>query len=873
MSLRRFFRRSEDDADLMHELDLHVAEEIEENIARGMAPPEARRQALVKLGNPERVREDLWKQNTLIFADNLWRDLKYAARTLSRSPGFTMVSLVVMSLGIGANIALFTIVRSVLLKPLPFQEPARLVRLYERGSDNESPFRGIAGGVFAAWKRQSHGFSSLALFGTGLGYSLSEAGGQLPEKVTFGVCSWNLFPTLGVEPALGRGFTASDDQPSANATAILTWGLWKRRFGGDPSVLNRTIHLDGKPYTIVGIMPPWFAYPALDVQLWTPIHHEVPGEEMQALDSHDWVAIGRLTSGVSEAQATSELSLIVRRLRDQHLDDPFISQAANSRPLLKDMVGDVATPLYVLFGATGCLLLIACLNIASLWIARGAARRRELAIRAALGGGRWRLVREHLTENLLLSAASGALGLFTAHASVQWFVRSRQDMTRVEAIHMDGMVVAFALGLVVLCAVFAGVTSLVSLKSEPILNSLRDFSRSHSEGHQRVQLRKWLLSLEVGLTVVLLVATGLLLKSYRQLRFSDLGCATGNVLTMQFSLPDSKYNNSVQRVNFFADLLARVRALPGVDAAGLVRAVPGQGYGGDAGFAIAENPPLPAGQIQAAIVRWADPGYFRTMGIPLARGNIFDDSQRLERANRVVISESFARQYFGNEDPIGKHLLTLGHNSFEIAGIVGDTRFTVSKPPQPTMYFSIYSGEFGSTALVIRSALDLGTLALPTQRIVQQIDPELAAMDILTMNQIIGRDTLDASFDATLLLVFSGLSLLLAAVGLFGVLSYSAAQRTTEMGIRIALGAQRDQVLRRILGEGLRPAVVGLGLGLLASTGVTRLVQSMLYQTRPLDPIVFLWVTATLLLVAAAACVLPAWRTSRLDPMRTLRSD
>jgi len=873
MSWRRWFRRKQEDADLVREIDLHIAEETEENIARGMPPEEARRRAFVKFGNPERVREDLWQQNTSIFIDSLWRDLKYAARTLARAPGFSVVSVLVMTLGIGANVALFTIVHSVLLKPLPFQEPAQLIRVYERGAEDDVENRGIAGGVFSAWQTQSRSFSNFALLGAGLGYSLSEAGGQLPEKVTFGVCSWNLFPTLGVEPALGRGFTAGDDQPSASATAILTWGLWKRRFGGDPSVLNRTIHLDGKPYTIIGVMPSWFAYPDLNVQLWTPIYHEVPGEEMQALDSHDWVAIGRLRSGVTEAQAASELSLVVRRLHDQHLDNPFISKSAYERPLLKDMVGDVETPLYVLFGATSCLLLIACLNIASLWIARGATRRRELAIRAALGGGRWRLLREHLAESLVLSAASGAIALFTAYAAVQWFVSSRQDMTRVEAIHMDGAVVAFALGLVMLCAVFAGFTSSLPIKSKPILDSLRDSSRSHSEGHERIQLRKWLLALEVGLTVVLLVGAGLLLKSYRQLRSSDLGCATDNVLTMQFSLPENNYANSAQRMNFFASLLARVRSLPGVDAAGFVRTVPGQGYGGDAGFAIAENPPLPAGQMQSAIVRWADPGYFQAMGIPLLRGTIFDDSQRLEKANRVVISESFARQYFGGGDPIGKHLLTLGSKSFEISGVVGDTRFVVSKPAQPMMYVSIYSGEFGSTGLVVRSARDVNTLALPIQRLVQQTDPELAVMDILTMNQIIGRDTLDASFDAILLLVFSVLSLLLAAVGLFGVLSYSAARRTTEIGIRIALGAQREQVLRLILSEGLRPAVVGLVLGLLASVGVTRVVQSMLYKTQPLDPIVFLSVTVTLLLVAAVACVWPAWRASRLDPMETLRSD
>jgi len=882
MSWRRFFRRQRSDAELSQEMESYLAEEMDENIARGVPPDKARRRAYVKLGNPQLVRENLWAQNTLAMLDNLWRDLRYAARTLARTPGFSAIAVVVMTLGIGANIAMFSIVQSVLLKPLPFQEPAQLIRIYEQhSSDGRFAHSEVAGGVFDVWRKQSRSFSNLALLGAGFGYSLSESGGQLPEKVTFGMCSWNLFPTLGVEPALGRGFNASDDRPSANATAILTWGLWKRRFGGDPGILNRTIDLDAKPYTVIGVLPSWFTYPEQDVQLWTPIYHEVPSEEMQAPDSHDWQVIGRLKPGATEAQATAELSLIVRRLHDQHLDDPYISYAANSKSLLEDMVGDIKQPLYVLLGATGCLLLIACLNIASLLIARGAARRKELAIRAALGGGRWRLLREHLTESLLLSAASGALGLLAAYSFLRWFVTVRQDMSRVESIAIDGASVAIALGLILVCAVFAGLMSSLSIKSDQILDSLRDASRSHSEGHGRVRLRKWLLSLEVGLTVVLLIGAGLLLKSYARLRSSDLGCATNNVLTMQFSLPDDKYSTLVQRLNFFAGLLERTRALPGVQAAGLVRAVPGQGYGGDAGFVIAEDPPPPAGKMQNAIVRWADPGYFQAMGIPLLRGEGLDDSRRLKQANRILISESFARRYFEGRNPIGKHLLTFGRQSFEIAGVVGDTRYTIAKPPVPMMYFSIYGGGFGSAALVVRSSIrsslrsghDVTNLALPIQRIVQKIDPQLAVMDILTMDEIVGRNTLSASFDATLLLVFAALSLLLAAVGLFGVLSYSAAQRTTEIGIRIALGARRKEVLRLMLSDGLRPALIGLALGLLASAAITRLVKSMLYGTQPLDAAVFAAVTATLLLVAGLACLIPAWRASRLDPMQALRSE
>jgi predicted permease len=872
MSWRRYFRRGRADKELEEEIDAYLAEETDENITRGMSPGEARRQARLKLGNSRRVRESLWQQNTVIFAESIGRDLKYAIRTLRRSPGFTVVTVLVMALGIGAIVALFAIVNSVLLKPLPFNEPARLIRLYEHSSDRP-PYNQVAGGVFGAWKKQSHSFSDLAILDSSLAFSLSESGGQLPEKVAFGVCSSNLFPMLGVQPVLGRSFVASDDQPSATATVMLTWGLWKRRFAGDPAIVNRTIELDAKPYTVIGILPPWFTYPEQDVQLWTPIYHLIPQEEMKALDSHDWGAIGRLKPGVSEAQATAELSLIVRRLHDQHLDNPFISSAASSMPLLEDLTGDIKKPLYLLLAATSCLLLIACLNTANLMISRESVRRRELAIRTALGGGHWRLVREHMTETFVLSLMGGAAGLSVAYAAIRWFVHARQDMSRVESIHLDGAALAFTFGITLFCALCAGLASTLSLKSGQIVKSLADSSRSQGDGRGKTRLRKSLVSVEVALTVVLMIGAGLLLKSYARLRSSDLGCATDNVLTMQLSLPDDKYSKPVQRMSFFTALLKHVRSLPGVRAAGLVRAVPGQGYGGDGGFAIAEHPPLPPSQKQFAMIRWADPNYFQAVGIPLVRGTSFDDGKRLDNADQVVISESFAHEYFGLEYPIGKHLVTLGHHSFQIVGIVGDTRFVVSKPPQPMMYFSIYSGNFGNAALAIRSDRDVISLALPIQKIVQRLDPQLAVLDILTMNQLVSKSILDTTFDATLLLIFAVLSLLLAAVGLFGVLSYVGSQRTTEIGIRIALGSQRDQVLRLMLFDGLLPALFGLGVGLIASLVITHMIQSVLFGTRSIDTTVYVAVAGTLLMVSTLACLLPSWRASRLDPMKALRAE
>ena len=874
--LGALLRRRKPVDDLAEEIRSHLEMEEQENLESGMAPEEAHYAALRRFGNVTLAQERSWEMWGWNSVETLWQDFRYGLRTLYRNPGFTVVAMITLALGIGATTALFTVVRSVLLRPLPFKAPARLIRLYEHSSDDKFPYNTVAGGVFAEWRKQSHGFSDLAILSPYGQYNLSGASGQLPEKVSAAECSWNMFPTLGVEPALGRNFAAEDDRPSAAPSVILSWGLWKRRFGGDPSILNQTIHLDAKSYTVLGVMPAWFAYPDQSTQLWTPIYHEESAEEMQAPDSHDFVVIGRLKSGASETEATAELSVIVRRLHDQHLDDPFISKAANSRPLLEDIVGDIKTPLYILLAATGCLLLIACLNVASLLVARGVARRREFAIRAALGGSRWRLLAGRLTESFLVSAAGAAAGLMLAYAMIQWFVVTRPDMSRVGAIHMDGMVVAFVLGLILVCGIFAGATSSLSIRGNPVLSAIRESSRSHSAGTARVRLRQCLLSLEVGLTVVLLIAAGLLLKSYGRLRSVDLGCATHNVLTLHLGLPEAKYKQAVQRVNFFDALLERVRSLPGVQGAGLVRVVPGEGYGGDSGFAIAEHPPLPQGKGEYAIVRWADPAYFAALGIPLLRGQTFDDNRRPEKMHEVIISQSFVRQYFPGEDPIGKHLVTIGHQSFAIVGIVGDTRFHVANPVQPMMYFPICAPLYGGfvpnyATLAVRSSVDVTSLALPIQRVVQQLDPELAVSDILTMNQVIGKSTLEHRFETTLLMAFAVLSLALAAVGLFGVLSYLVAQRTQEIGIRVALGAQRSDVLRLVVRQGMIPAAIGMGIGIVAALGVTRLLSSLLYGVEPTDPLTFASVLLILAGVAALATYLPARRATKVDPMVALR--
>jgi predicted permease len=861
------------DADLDRELRSGLELEEEEQREGGISPADARYAALRAFGNPTLIREQtrtVWSWNWL---ESAARDLRLSLRTLGRTPGFTVIAILVMALGIGANVALFAVVRGVLLKPLPFHDPDRLVMLYEAGlhEDAASASNLVSGGMYAEWKKQNSSYSSLAL-AQGIRVGLSGSGGQLPEKLKSALFSWDVLRTLGVQPALGRDFMQADDSPAANGTVLLSWGLWKRRFGGDPAILNQTIELDAKPYIVIGVMPAWFDFPDPSTQLWTPVYHDKPEDTMTSFSDHMFRVLGRLKPGVSPAQGVADLSLISQRIHNAHRNDPFVLPSARSRPLLEHVVGEIKKPLYVLLEATCCLLLIGCLNVANLLVARAAAMRKELAIRTALGGGWQRLMRQQLMECLLLSAGGGVLGLLLAFAALQWLTRTRQDLNRVESIHIDAVVVAFTVGIILLCALFSGLIAASSSSGKRMLDALHEASRSVSGGSPRATLRKVLLMIEVGLTVILLIGAGLLLKSYERLRSVDMGCLTQDVIIMHLGLPDARYPTAAQRANFYDTLLERVRALPGVEAAGFVTAAPGQGYALDWPFSIVGHPPLPPGSGLSALSLWADPKYFGAMGIPILRGSTFDSGKRLDAANETIISESFADQYFPGEDPLGKYLRVRGKSAV-IVGIVGDTRYAIGEKPRPIQYYPLDAGVETVGTLVIRSSHGLEQFALPVQRIVSGMDRDLPVSDVLTMNQLLGESTLDQSFNTTLLVAFAALSLVLAAVGLFGVMSYIVAQRTAEIGIRIALGAKRKHVLRKMLLDGMRPAVFGLVVGLAASLEVGRLMRDLLYEIKPLDPAVFVAVAAMLLAVAAIACIVPAWRASRLDPLQALRSE
>jgi predicted permease len=867
-------------ADLERELRSDLELEEEEQRERGLSTEEGRYAALRAFGNPTLIREHtraVWSWNGL---ENLIRDLRISVRTLFRSPGFSLIGVLVMALCIGAATSLFTVARSVLLRPLPFRDQERLVMIYEHFRDPSMNAQGfnynaVAPADYYDWRAQTHGFEDMAAW-RWWQFNLTGERGELPEMVSAGGGSWNLFPLLGVHAVIGRTFTESEDRPDGSAV-MLAWNLFERRFGGDPSIVGRQIHLDGKPYTVVGVLPKWFTYPEAKMQIWVTYASGMPPAVLQHHDFHFSRVVARLKPDVNLASALSQVGAVQYRLHLQNLNAPVAEDVA-SKTLIQDLARDVKKPLILLLCAVACMLLIGCLNVANLMVARSAARQKEIAVRSALGARRITLIREQLLESLLISLAGGVTGALLSLAATKWLASTWRDLPSAQNIHADGVVLALACALVFASALLAGLLPAIASTGKGAIAALQASSRSAAGSRSRTALRKTLLTVEIATTVVLLIAAGLLLKSFWRLRTTDVGCATNNVLTMGYSLPANKYDSPEKMNAFNETLLERVRALPGVRAAALGSRLPGAGAGEDDSFTIPEHPPIaPGAALPDALYRLADPGYFSALQIPLLSGRFFTSDDRDGRPKAIIISRQLAEQYFPGENPQGKHLHVPAKDNadYQIVAVVADTLYQVGQPARATMYFPVLNGESdpGGVTLVLRTASDPLAFSVPVQKKIAELDPELPVSDVLTLQQIIARSLGNASLSASLVLAFAVLSLVLASVGLYGVLSYLTTQRTGEIGVRMALGAERGQVLRLMLGDGLRPALYGLVLGLAASAGAVRLIQSMLYGTRPLDPAIFASVAATLLVVAALACLVPAWRASRIDPMQALRTE
>lgn len=883
MAIATLFHRNTETERLNDELQFHLQQQIAENRAQGMTEDEARSAALRTFGNPTLLRDQARSQWSWNGPEKFLRDLRYGARTLSRSPGFSIIAILVMALGIGATASLFTIVNAVLLKPLPFRDPGRLVMIYEHfraaaGNIGGFNYNAVSAADFNEWRQHSHSFQDMGAWRY-TGFSLTGDRGELPESVAAGAASWNLFSVVGVPMALGRSFTPQEDRIGATHVVILTWTLYQRRFHGDPSLLGKQIRMDTMPYTVVGVLPRWFTYPDPRMQLWVPYASTFTPEIYGHHDFHQSYVVARLRPGTSAAAAVNSVSALQYQMHLANLNAP-VAEDAVTRPMIDDVVHDIKTPLIVLLCAVGCMLLIACLNVSNLLVARGAARRKEVAVRLALGGSRRTLILEQMSESLLICLLGGGLGLLLSIFATQWLALHWQDLPRANGIHVDATVLAFTLGVSLLTACIAGLLPAISSTGKGVFAALQDSSRSASGSTSRALLRRVLLIAEIALTVVLLISAGLLFKSFLYLRGANLGCVTDNVLTMQYALPKKQYDTPAKIIAFHEALVERVRNLPGVEAAGLVSTAPAAGYDGDQVFTIPSRPSTSFQLQDDAITRTANPDYFRTMQIPLIRGRVFTEQERLDRYHYIVISKKFADEFFPNANPIGEEITTPGVDgkldNFQIIGVVGDTLYDVAQPVKATMYFPILAGIPSLTnvaTLVTRTAGNPLALSIPIQKQFAALDPQLPVYLVLTMQQIVSQSTISQNFSATLVLAFAAFSLLLASIGLYGVLSYLVTQRVKEIGIRLALGAQRAQVLRLVLMDGVRPVLLGLLLGLGGGIAAGSMIRSILYGTHPLDPGVFAVVIGCLLLTAVIACVVPAVRASHIEPVRALRTE
>jgi len=793
--------------------------------------------------------------------------MRYALRTLARNGTLSLAATLVLALGIGANSAIFTVVRAVLLAPLSYPDPDRLVRLYERDVVGPTPYNVVSAQNFYDWRDTTRSYASMGFYGE-WGASFSPSDGGLPENVSGAICDSGFFPTLGVQPAQGRIFREEDDRQDASRVIVISSTFARRR----NIALNSAIRLDGEAYTVIGIMPAGFDYPTADTLYWLPVNRMLRPNFKTNRGNHRFSAIARLKPGVSLEHARTELdSIAVRIHRD--FPDTLTGKGANVVPLADRMVSGVRTMLLVLLGAVGCVLLIACVNVGNLLLARAIAARREVAVRIALGASRVRIARQFLTEGVILAAAGAAAGILLANAGTRALISMAGYIPRIDTVRVNAAVLAFTAGIAILTGVGVGLVPALTAARGNLSDAMREGGRGSTAGRRRGWVRDGVIAAQIALSLILLMGAGLMLKSFARLRAVEPGFNPDRLLTLHFSLPAQRYKTPVQIAGFYRDVLDKVRATPAVQSACLITVPPLGGHFMDNVFTIDGRAPLPPGQFIDAVVREADPDYFRCAGIPLKRGRGFTPAEWLTAADKAVITEGMAAAFFPNEDPIGKRIRTSRTQSYEIVGIVGDTRQKLAAEPEPMMYFPLFAGDTPYATLMVRAAGDPNLLSLPVQKQMRAMDADLPAVTVKTMDEVLWGSTQQNRFGLTLIALFAVLAVVLAAVGLYGVLAYSVGQRANELGIRIALGAQAPTITRLVVWQGFRPAIAGIVAGIAGAFATTRLLQTMLFDVKPGDPLVAASVVVLLTTVTLIASAVPAWRASRIDPAITLRAE
>jgi putative ABC transport system permease protein len=796
--------------------------------------------------------------------NDLLQDLRYGARILLKKPGFTLIAVLTLALGIGANTAIFSLVNAVLLRSLPFAEPERLVWTWGEFSGGNRA--STSPPDFLDYRAQSLAFEELAAMYF-KSFNLTDSGE--PERMIGSMVTTNFFQALGVKLIEGREFLPEEERSGSAQVAIIGQGLWQRRFGGDPQIIGKPITLDGRNHTIVGVAPE--ATRVLqDAEIWTPLTFD--HSEMKVRRFHFLRAIGRLKQGVTLPQAQADIDAVCAGLEKLH---PETNKDWRLRlvPMHEYLVGDTRRPLYVLLGAVGLVLLIACANVANLTLAQAARRQKEVALRHALGATRMRLIRQLLTENALLSVTAGAIGLLLAHWGADLLMALAPDtITRVGEIELDKRVLGFTLLVSLLTALFFGLAPALQ-SSRPDLNeTLKEGGKGGGSSSRLGRARNALIVIEVALALVLLVGAGLLIKSFRRLQEVDPGFDPRNLLTMRLFLPSSKYEEPQQRQAFFEQILKRIETLPGVQAVGTSTWIPTLG-GGDTYFTIEGRPFPDPNRKVTAFNPMVSHDYLRAMKIPLIKGRHFTEPEtKEEKAKTVIINEAFARAYFADDEPLGKRLnIDMGEPwTCEIVGVARDTtQFALDLGAFPMMYLP--SIRMGVAAIVIRTSGDPLALTASVRAAVREVDRDQPIANIRSMDQILSSMAGEARFRTLLLGVFATVALFLSAIGIYGVIAYSVAQRTREIGIRIALGAQVRNVAVLVIGQGMKLALIGIGIGIAGALAVTRVLSSLLFNVSTNDPLTFICVSTLLALVALLACYVPARRAMKMDPMIALR--
>lgn len=884
MNMRRFMQRENKDAELADEIESHLAHEQDANAARGFSSQEARRQARVKFGNPRATRERVWRYRSIPWIENVWRDLRFALRSLAKTPGFTAIAILVIAVGIGVNTAVFSVINTVLLKPLTYPDPQSLVELRNTGPQGSFPGANVP--KFNIWHQQSNIFQQVAGYDFG-GAGLNLTGDDNPQQVQGIHVTADYFAMFGAPVIAGRTFTTAEDSPHGGHVVVLGYGLWKSRFGGDPNIVGRTIQLDGLPYLVVGVIGRGFVTePAGD--LWLPYQFDLTSQDM----AHYFTVVARLKPGVTLQQANAQLKLAADQFRRTYADAMRPQDGFGVVSLQESIVGDTRSSLLVLLGAVTLVLLIACANVANLLLARASARKRELATRAALGAGRGQIIRQLLIESLTLSLTGGFLGLLLGFVGVRLLLSiSPGGIPRLgengSAVTLDLNILLFTLGISILTGILFGLVPAISASRTNLAATLNESSSRAGIGFHSGKLRSILVVSEMALALVLVIGAALLIRTYLKLQAVDPGLDTHNVLTMAMSISGDRFQKTAGVAQVIRDGTERLKSVPGVSNAAAACCLPLQ-----AGFGVPfDIVGRPKGNARSTggggyySVSWS---YFDTFKIPLLRGRNFTEHDDGASPGVIMINEAMARQYWPKGDPLKDRLATaVGMGSVfaepprQIIGIVGDTHDGgLNRDPFPTMYIPVAQMPDAETALnsriaplwwAVRTSVDPHTLVTPISMAIREASGGLPVAHIRTMDEIVIRTTSRQRFNMLLLIIFGASGLLMAAIGVYGLMAYSVQQRTQELGVRMALGAQTSNIRNMVIRQGMTLALIGVVIGIGGAIWLTRFLASFLFGVKAWDPTAFIVTPLLLSAVALIAIWIPARRATRVDPMTALR--